>query len=167
MKDCCDWSGLCGSWIPHSSAYSCGRSVCLNPIFLSLPYSFLLEKASIALAAVVGAQHWKYQRKDWAASWIFFPGKVNSPCFFPFFSTSWKSCFFSFFSKKQIELIAEKHRQINFSTACLDECFLFKATSGKMGGYCNGKFHPERKKGLIINQNWGMQLTFCNFLTIL
>lgn len=156
MKDCCDWSGLCGSWIPHSSAYSCGRSVCLNPIFLSLPYSFLLEKASIALAAVVGAHHWKYQRKDWAASWIFFPGKVNSPCFFPFFSTSWKSCFFSFFSKKQIELIAEKHRQINFSTACLEQvrnfwsvvsAFFLKLLLGRWEAIVMVNFTQRGRKG--------------------
>ena len=35
------------------------------------------------------------------------------------------------------------------------------------GGYCNGKFHSEEKKGLIINQTRGIHLRFCNFLTIL
>lgn len=74
---------------------------------------------------------------------------------FPFFSTSWKN-FFVF--KKQIEfIIAEKHRQISFqhslsiwnkletSEASRSIVASFKATSGKMGGYCNGKFQRGRK----------------------
>lgn len=89
--------------------------------------------------------------------------------------------FFFFFYKKQTELIAENQRQEvwaqllslgqarnSWSEQKHSKCFLsFKATSGERGGYCNGKFHSERKKGLIINQNRGIQLSFCNFLTTL
>ena len=86
-----------GNWIPHSSAYWAERLRCLYlpwSIFLSLPYSFSQRRQVAVSAAAVADHHWKGQRKNWAASWIFFPGKVNLPCFFPFFSTSWKKLFF-------------------------------------------------------------------------
>lgn len=86
-----------------------------------------------------------------------------------------------FFKKQSVNLLLKIFKQnvlANFSVSSgkvrnfwskqkHSKCFLFfKATSGERGGYCNGKFHSQRKKGLIINQKWGIRLSFCSFLTI-
>lgn len=149
--------------IPHSSAYSAERLRCLClpwSIFLSLPYSFSQRRQVAASAAAVADHHWKDQRKHWAASWIFFPGKVNLPCFFPFFSTSWKKLFF-FFYKKQTELIAEKQKQKvlaqllsldkletpEASRSIVSAFFLLKPLLGRGGAIVMVNFTRRGRKG--------------------